>query len=298
MARVFLHCSLNISRSLVEMMEEYGQKMQDKYGIEVKIKTQPHRPDEESLFKSDFEKSQLPDLIVGHVNDFAVLPKGFLEEHFRSLPERFPIKKNLADIGFKDPQGYFHPFVIIPFAIFYNKNLLDEKDIPQSWQDLLDPKWSKKVRMPDDFRMVSKIVRTFMEANYPDRFENFKDNVIHSKSPIDVVHAVDRGEYPIGITNIAFARISRNKNTRLIWPDDGFFCMPQVMVWSKYADNRLLEMGDFLMSPQVQEYLALQGFIPVSPDIDEPQLFADKDYKLHWKNWDYYLKIIRETKGV
>ena len=94
MARVFLHCPLNISRSLVEMMEEYGKKMQDKYGIEVKIETQPHRPDEESLFKSDFEKSQLPDLIVGHVNDFAVLPKGFLEEHFRSLPERFPIKKS------------------------------------------------------------------------------------------------------------------------------------------------------------------------------------------------------------
>ena len=57
MARVFLHCPLNISRSLVEMMEEYGQKMQDKYGIEVKIETQPHRPDEESLFKSDFEKA-------------------------------------------------------------------------------------------------------------------------------------------------------------------------------------------------------------------------------------------------
>lgn len=298
MARIFLHCPLNISRSLVEMMEVHVRKMQAKYGMDVKIETQPHRPDKESLFKSDFEKTELPDMIIGHVNDFAVLPKGFLEEHFSSLQGRFSIKKNLIDIGFEDPQGYFHPFVIIPFAIFYNKNLLDEENTPKSWQDLLDTKWSKKVRMPDEFRMVSNIIRTFMEANYPGRFENFKDNVIHSGSPIDVVHAVDGGQYPIGITNIAFARISRNKNTRIIWPDDGFFCMPQVMVWSKYADNRLLEVGDFLMSQQVQEYMALQGFIPVSPDIDGPQLFADKDYKLHWENWDYYLKTIRNAKGV
>lgn len=32
--------------------------------------------------------------------------------------------------------------------------------------------------------------------------------------------------------------------------------LPQVMVWSKKADDRLLEIGDYLLSSRVQEYLA------------------------------------------
>ncbi|HHX86898.1 MAG TPA: ABC transporter substrate-binding protein [Firmicutes bacterium] len=120
--------------------------------------------------------------------------------------------------------------------------------------------------------------------------------MIHKGAPIDVVSAVDEGRYPLGITNIAFARISRNKNTRLIWPRDGMFCMPQVMVWSKNANENLLEIGDFLMSKPVQEYLALQAFIPASPEVGIPQLFTGHSLNLRWEGWESYLNIIRGSK--
>mgnify|MGYP001124464251 CR=1 FL=1 len=150
--------------------------------------------------------------------------------------------------------------------------------------------------MPDEYRMVSKIIRTFMEAHYPEKFAVFQENVVHKGAPIDVVSAVDEGRYPLGIANIAFARISRNKNTRLIWPRDGMFCMPQVMIWSKNANENLLEIGDFLMSRQVQEYLALQAFIPASPEVALPQLFADHELNLRWEGWEHYLNIIKGSK--
>ncbi|HHW61548.1 MAG TPA: ABC transporter substrate-binding protein, partial [Syntrophomonadaceae bacterium] len=104
------------------------------------------------------------------------------------------------------------------------------------------------------------------------------------------------GVYPLGITNIAFARISRQKNTRLIFPQDGLFCMPQVMVWSKKADERLLEMGDFLMSRQVQEYLALQAFVPAAPESSIPELLANNKVTLRWEGWEQYLNVIRGSK--
>ncbi|WP_027398867.1 ABC transporter substrate-binding protein [Anaerovorax odorimutans] len=297
MQKVYLHCPLNVSRTLVQMISEYGEKMQDKYGEKIEILDQPHRPEEKSLFETDFENDEFPDMIIGHVNDFAALPDGYLEKYFLSIPDRFPIRKELEDMGFKDDKGYFHPFTVIPFAYFYNVNLLEEKDVPKSWEDLLNDTWSKKIRMPDEFRMVSIIIRTFMRANYPERFSIFNKNAVHSGSPIDVVQSVDKGEYPLGITNIAFARISKNKNTKLIWPKDGFFCMPQVMVFSKKADKRLLELGDFLMGKEVQEYLALQSFIPASAEIEVPKLLSQNNYKLYWDNWDNYLKVIKEGKG-
>lgn len=293
MARVLVHCPLNISRSLEEMLKNFGCEMEKKHGISVEVLTQPHRPTEEGLFQMYLKNGQLPEMVIGHVNDFAELPAGFLEENFRSLPGRFPLRPELVEAGFLDPKGYFQPFVVIPFAMFYNPNLLTENDLPCLWEDLLEGRWQKKILMPDEYRMVSKIIRTFMQAHYPDRFADFQENIIHQGAPIDVVNAVDEGRYPLGITNIAFARISRNKNTRLIWPRDGIFCMPQVMVWSKKADDRLLEIGDFLLSGQVQEYLALQSFVPASPVVAIPKLLADHHFHLRWENWEHYLSVIK-----
>lgn len=296
MAKILVHCPLNISRTLEEMLKEYCQKVEEKLGARVELETQPHRPQEEGLFEKYLEKGNLPELVVGHVNDFANLPAGYLEEHFLSLPGRWPLRPELVEAGFLDPKGYFHPFVVIPFAMFYNSNLLAEDDLPTAWEDLLEARWQKQVLMPDDYRMVSRIIRTFMEAHYPERFAGFQENVVHKGAPIDVVNAVDEGHYSLGITNIAFARISRHKNTRLIWPRDGLFCMPQVMVWSKNSNENLLEVGDFLMSNQVQEYLALQAFVPASPDVAIPQLLTNHNFSLRWEGWEHYLGVIKGSK--
>ncbi|WHH60995.1 ABC transporter substrate-binding protein [Petroclostridium sp. X23] len=293
MVRVLVHCPLNISRSLEEMLKEFGREMEQKHKVEIEVITQPHRPTEEGLFQMYLKDDRMPELIIGHVNDFADLPAGFLEENFRSLPDRFPMRKELVDAGFTDAKGFFQPFVVIPFAMFYNPNLLEENNIPDSWEDLLQTRWRKQILMPDEYRMVSKIIRTFMQAHYLDRFADFQNNVIHEGAPIDVVNGVDEGRYPLGITNIAFARISRNKNTRLIWPRDGIFCMPQVMVWSKKADDRLLEIGDFLLSKQVQEYLALQTFVPASPEVAIPKILAEHHLHLRWESWEHYLSVIK-----
>ncbi len=298
MASVLLHCPLNISRSLVQMMEEFCREFKKKHDIEVTIETQPHRPSEKSLFEACVEKNEMPDLVVGHVDDFADLPPGFLAEHFKSVPGRFPVRKELADKGWTDNDGYFHPFVVIPFAIFYNHNMIQGNDIPRVWQDLLDGRWEGKIRMPDEFRIVSLVVKTFMKTDFPDDFEKAGANFVHQGSPMEVITAVDEGRYPIGITNIAFARISKQKNTRIIWPADGLFCMPQVMVWRRGAPDPLFEIGDFLMSRQVQTYLSLQSFVPAAPDIPMHELVTDNQCNLRWKGWYSFLEALRGRKAA
>ena len=292
MASILLHCPLNISRSLGQLMEDFCLTWQQTHGQEVTIQTQPHRPDEASLFQRCLDENRMPDITVGHVNDFADLPDGFLAAHFRSLPGRYPIRKTLADQGFADPAGYFHPFVVIPFAMFYNHRLLAEDAVPGTWADLLDRRWHQKILMPDPYRVVSKVIETFIQMDFADRIDDFRENVVQTGAPPEVVAAVDEGRYPIGITNIAFARISRQKNTRVIWPRDGLFCMPQVMVFSRQAPDAALEIGDFLMSSKVQDYLAMQSFVPASQDAALHPLVAENHCNLRWKNWPAFLSAV------
>ena len=56
----------------------------------------------------------------------------------------------------------------------------------------------------------------------------------------------------------------------------------------------MLEIGDSLLSREVQEYLVLQNFIPVSSEIALPKLLEGYNYRFRWKDWDYYLQVIRQ----
>ena len=97
MARIYVHTPLNISRTLVKMLEEFCKELKGRHGLEINIETQPHNPSEESKFSSYIKKSELPDLSIGHVNDFADLPKQYLAEHLLALPDRFPVRNELPN---------------------------------------------------------------------------------------------------------------------------------------------------------------------------------------------------------
>ncbi len=47
--------------------------MQEKDDKEVRLEAQTHRPEEVRLFQSYIDQGELPDLDIGHANDFADL---------------------------------------------------------------------------------------------------------------------------------------------------------------------------------------------------------------------------------
>jgi hypothetical protein len=279
------------------MVQTFCENLARKHDIPILLETQPHRPDEQSLFKTYVEEGTIPALTVGHVDDIADLPFDFVSKNCRSVPGRFPLRKELSDIGFSDSEGYIHPFAVVPFAMFYNRNVLSEAELPATWKDLLTPRWQGKILMPDAFRIVSVVIKAFLQADFPEEFGQFSKNFIQQGSPPEVVSAVDEGRYPIGITNIAFARISRHKNTRIIWPRDGLFCMPQVMVFRKDAPAPILEIGDYLMSREIQDFLSRQSFVGASPEAPLHPLVADNGCCLKWEGWNAFLAVVRGRHG-
>ena len=59
-----------------------------------------------------------------------------------------PEAKNI-DPKFIDPDGYYTGARMMNMGIGYNSALVEAKDAPQSWNDLLDPKWEGQIVMTD-----------------------------------------------------------------------------------------------------------------------------------------------------
>ena len=286
MEKILLHCPMNISRAFSNMIREFVQK--EYSGSDFEVYDEPHRlGSEETLLKS-VKKGQPPALYIGHATDFGRLSEKEINSSFEQVLD-LPLSENLEKSGFKDSNHFFHPFTIIPFAVICNKGLVGNER-PVKWQDFQDPAYCGKIRIPDRERTISRVLVGAMKILYPDTYEKFITNCFFEGSPIDVVNSVDQGEYHYGMVNVAFSRFSRLKNTSILWIDEGAFCMPQVIAIGKGKRELVEKIVDYIFSPPVQDFFALQGFIPaVSGEI--PAILHNDNLRLIWNGWEDFLKV-------
>lgn len=290
MASIILNCPVNIRRSFSEMLKGFTQDLGEKTGIDISIKVQ-QRPDE-PLLQQAIEAGEIPDVVIAHAVKLVDLGSEKIKEYFQPLPACFPIRQEMIEKGFVDPSAYLNTFAIVPFVIIYNRHLIRDEDIPSKWEELIDSKWWGQVTAPFAHHVVSRLALDFIKYHFPDRYEGFMANTYFSKSPQETVIAVDEGRYPLGIMNISFAKFSRNKNVGFIWPEEGALCSPQVMVFKKDIDQRLLTVGDFLMSANMQEFFCKQDFIPAYSEIEiSPEVLKNK-CNFWWEGWDDYFNVL------
>ena len=288
MERIILHCPMNISRAFSNMIGEFIQKEYSGCGTEFDIYDEPHRLGSEDTLLTIVEKGMPPALYIGHATDFGRLSEQDVRNSFEEIPG-LPLGEQLQSQGFRDQRCRFHPITIIPFGVIYNKNLVGERR-PVIWQDFQDPVYSGKIRIPDSERTISRILVGAMKKYYPDTYQNFIDNCVFQGSPIEVVTAVDQGDYHYGMVNIAFSRVSRHKNTGILWIKEGAFCMPQVIAIGKGKGELVEKIVDYILSPVIQDFFAMQGFIPAATG-EIPALLQKDDLHLIWMGWDEFLRM-------
>jgi iron(III) transport system substrate-binding protein len=96
-----------------------------------------------------------------------------------------------------------------PISVFYNKNLVSDGDIPESYDDLLDPKWKGKittVRSANWFAMMAGAVG----EEYTDQFVGrIADYLVYSKTFPDVLTRVASGEFPLGIGSMPVSAVRK-----------------------------------------------------------------------------------------
>ena len=110
-------------------------------------------------------------------------------------------------------------------AFIVNKNLLQAADYPQTWKDLTDPKYSKKIILANPALSGSAYAQIYMIWKlYGDTvLKAVAENAVFVASSTAVPESVARGEYEIGVTgegNVA-DHILRGDPVTYVYPKDG-----------------------------------------------------------------------------
>jgi iron(III) transport system substrate-binding protein len=132
-------------------------------------------------------------------------------------------------------------------VFMYNKDLVKDGEAPRKWSDLLDRKWKNKIAYPSPansgfaFTSFTLMLHEFgnNEAAWK-RMEAFLDNVqVLEQSPM-VPTSVEKGEFPVGITQeyVATRYVVSGAKVGIIYPEDGNAIQTETVTIIKGAKNR------------------------------------------------------------
>lgn len=104
-----------------EIFRSSGEKVLTKYLTEARAKT----------YRADVFQASV-------IQVFQLKEQGLLQRYISPESNAYPE-------GFKDPDGYWNAFYLLPYVIGYNTNLISPSEAPKSYEDLLNLKWKGKI---------------------------------------------------------------------------------------------------------------------------------------------------------
>ncbi|MGO4105552.1 extracellular solute-binding protein [Leifsonia sp. YAF41] len=219
----------------------------------------------------------------------------------------------IAD-GRKDADNQWFAEMLLPEIIIYNNTLVEEKDAPKDWADLLDPKWKDKIVIRDV--MASGTMRTiyssmvydsFAKDGSPDAGYDFltkldANTVSYAANPDDMYTQLDQGTGVITLWNLQDALIQPLKNNRpwsYVMPSSGAPVLLDGVgiIKNKNQDQAAKDFEDFLMDPKLQASLADQYYQVPAMEIaeaDKPDWLA----KLKIKEMDIDWNVLGENQDA
>ncbi len=169
------------------------------------------------------------------------------------------------------------------FGIVYNTDMVDESDVPTSWQDLLDEEWKGKIAIGDPagggiatytFAQMLLPDNSALGAGYIERLKA-QDLQIVSSEP-EIVSAVGAGRYPIGILvwkGFADAVIAKGVPVEFSFPltadnvtTADAYCLAKTAPHPEAAELLM----NWLFTPEAQTVIAETGAYSTMPGAPAP----------------------------
>ena len=201
--------------------------------------------------------------------------EGLFQKFVPPSSEKFPAQ-------FKEKDGLITPWRVLPISILYNTELVKAADLPKTFDDLLNPKWTGKISIPDPTRHTTTAQFLWnLEKFKGDKWLDYvkalaKQKPILVESLAPVTTTIIKGEAAVGITYIKY--IKQYKGPVNYVPMDKYLTDPNYLSLSAKSTraNAAKLYIDFACSPEGQKEIAEDGEFVLAPGVYPPIKDADK----------------------
>lgn len=212
---------------------------------------------------------------------------------------------------YKDKEGFWYDLGTSSFVLVGNKDLLAKKGLkmPESWFDLLDPKWKGEIVMPSPitsgtaFMINASFLQLFGWDKGWDFLEKLGKNVgQYTKSGNAPLEDVGRGEYMLGLTSDEKVPQRLQQGFPIYWtaPKEGIGYEGNIVAIVK--GTKVLDAAkrivDFAGTEKFQRWIAQYGYLSAR-DMPNP-MYTTKpkfiEYSYEWAA-DNHARVIETWKS-
>ena len=201
--------------------------------------------------------------------------EGLFTKYAPPSAEKFPAQ-------FKEKDGLITPWRVLPISILYNTELVKTADLPKTFDDLLNPKWTGKISMPDPTRHTTtaqflwnlQVFKKDKWLDYVKALAKQKPILVESLAPVTTT--IIKGEAPVGITYIKYVKQYKGPVSYILM--DKYLADPNYLaVGAKSARPNAAKLYvDYACSVEGQKHIAEDGEFVLAPGVLPPIKDADK----------------------
>jgi iron(III) transport system substrate-binding protein len=190
------------------------------------------------------------------------------------LPYHSPERKTLSD-ALKDSEGYWTGYAVNLYALAYNAKLVKKKDVPGSYDQLLEARWKGKIAIDNTaYGLLRGLAATWGEDKaiaYLKRLSNQRP--VLARGSITAVDSLHRGTVSVGIARAPVIQAYREHlHSPLQWVslEPVISQVEAVMLSARSSNpNAARVFVDFILSSEGQAALAGAGqHIPLQQEME------------------------------
>jgi len=210
-----------------------------------------------------------------------------------------------------EPEGYYYGARLINMVLGYNTKFIKENDIPDSWKDLLDPRFKNKVGSSTPERSGAFFVTAGAFASNPDLGWNYFVEFAKQNPVLDsntgIANKIASGELLMGFVLDFSIRSMKDEGSPIdfVWPVEGAVSVPSPIGIIAATENleNAKRFVDYSISKEGQQEFARNGFIPIRKDVSPPAGTPDlEEIKLMKTDWEWlrdnYSEIIQKFNEI
>src|ERR687895_211282 len=201
--------------------------------------------------------------------------EGLFQKYAPPSSEKFPAQ-------FKEKDGMITPWRVLPISILYNTDMVKPGDLPKTFDDLANAKWTGKITMPDPTRHTTTAqflwnLKEFKGDKWLDLVKalaNQRPLLVESLAPVTTT--IIKGEAPVGITYIKYVKQYKGPVGYVLM--DKYLSDPNYMSLSAKAanPNAAKLYIEYICSADGQKLVAEEGEFVMAPGIFPPIKDAEK----------------------
>lgn len=192
-------------------------------------------------------------------------------------------------IDLRDPMKKYLIMGVVPAVFIVNKKVLNGRDIPRTWADLLNGDFTDSVAIPmGDLDMFNALVVSIYAEYGMDGIAKLASVYKKSLHPAQMVKSKGgSASLPaVSITPYFFSQmVAPGGDQEVVWPEDGAIISPIFMMSKTTHKEKVKPVIDYFMSKEVGDLFSSNGKFPsTNPHVDN---HLSSGQKFKWVGWDF-----------